>query len=89
MLLCHVVNPPLLRWLMGIGPQYTVPMWPRFLFGLYLMDNVLSIPQRLPAVPPSGQAGSKVQQEIRQHLDERPPSCTEVARPWRSSPTAS
>ena len=41
-LLCHVVNPPLLRWLMGIGPQYTVPI-ASFLFGLYIMDNVLSI----------------------------------------------
>ena len=25
-LLCHVVNPPVLRWLMGIGPEYTVPV---------------------------------------------------------------
>ena len=41
-LLCHVVNPPVLRWLMGIGPEYTVPV-ASFIFGLYIMDNVLSI----------------------------------------------
>ena len=68
-LLCHVVNPPVLRWLMGIGPEYTVPV-ASFIFGLYIMDNVLSIcsafqlSHRLDKL-------QKIQQEIRQHLDEK------------------
>ena len=68
-LLCHVVNPPLLRWLMGIGPQYTVPI-ASFLFGLYIMDNVLSIRSAFQLSHRLDKL-AKLQQEIRQHLDEK------------------
>lgn len=68
-LLCHVVNPPLLRWLMGIGPQYTVPI-ASFLFGLYIMDNVLSIRSAFQLSHRLDKL-QKIQQEIRQHLDEK------------------
>lgn len=68
-LLCHVVNPPLLRWLMGIGPQYTVPI-ASFLFGLYIMDNILSIRSAFQLSHRLDKL-AKLQQEIRQHLDEK------------------
>ena len=67
-LLCHVVNPPLLRWLMGIGPQYTVPI-ASFLFGLYIMDNILSIRSAFQLSHRLDKL-AKLQQEIRQHLAE-------------------
>ena len=41
-LLCHVVNPPVMAWLFRIGEKYTVPV-ASFLFGIYLMDNILSV----------------------------------------------
>ena len=68
-LLCHVVNPPLLRWLMGIGPQYTVPI-ASFLFGLYIMDNVLSIRSAFQLSHRLDDL-QKVRQEIRSHLEEK------------------
>lgn len=69
MLLCHVVNPPVLRWLMGIGPEYTVPV-ASFIFGLYIMDNVLSIRSAFQLSHRLDKL-QKIQQEIRQHLDEK------------------
>ena len=68
-LLCHVVNPPVLRWLMGIGPEYTVPV-ASFIFGLYIMDNVLSIRSAFQLSHRLDKL-QKIQQEIRQHLDEK------------------
>ena len=68
-LLCHVVNPPVLRWLMGIGPEYTVPV-ASFIFGLYIMDNVLSIRSAFQLSHRLDKL-AKLQQEIRQHLDEK------------------
>ena len=68
-LLCHVVNPPVLRWLMGIGPEYTVPV-ASFIFGLYIMDNVLSIRSAFQLSHRLDKL-QKLQQEIRQHLDEK------------------
>ena len=68
-LLCHVVNPPLLRWLMGIGPQYTVPI-ASFLFGLYIMDNILSIRSAFQLSHRLDDL-QKVRQEIRSHLEEK------------------
>ncbi len=41
-LLCHVVNPPVMAWLFRVGDTYTIPA-ASFLFGIYLMDNVLSV----------------------------------------------
>lgn len=68
-LLCHVVNPPVLRWLMGIGPEYTVPV-ASFIFGLYIMDNVLSIRSAFQLSHRLDKL-QKIQQEVRQHLDEK------------------
>ena len=68
-LLCHVVNPPLLRWLMGIGPG-TPCRWRPFIFGLYIMDNVLSIRSAFQLSHRLDKL-QKIQQEIRQHLDEK------------------
>ena len=68
-LLCHVVNPPVLRWLMGIGPEYTVPA-ASFIFGLYIMDNVLSIRSAFQLSHRLDKL-QKIPQEIRQHLDEK------------------
>ena len=68
-LLCHVVNPPVLRWLIGIGPEYTVPV-ASFIFGLYIMDNVLSIRSAFQLSHRLDKL-QKIQQEIRQHLDEK------------------
>ena len=67
-LLCHVVNPPVMAWLFHIGSAYTIPV-ASFLFGLYLMDNVLSVRS---AIQLSHRLDDlqKVRQEIRSHLEE-------------------
>ena len=41
-LLCHVVNPPIMAWLFRVGPAYTIPA-ASFISGLYLMDITLSV----------------------------------------------
>ena len=56
-------------WLMGIGPEYTVPV-ASFIFGLYIMDNVLSIRSAFQLSHRLDKL-QKIQQEIRQHLDEK------------------
>lgn len=68
-LLCHVVNPPVMAWLFHIGSAYTIPV-ASFLFGLYLMDNVLSVRS---AIQLSHRLDDlqKVRQEIRSHLEEK------------------
>ena len=74
-LLCHVVNPPVHGggcW--ASAPEYTVPV-ASFIFGLYLMDNVLSVRSAFQLSHRLDKL-QKIQQEIRQHLDEKPPSCS-------------
>ena len=68
-LLCHVVNPPVMAWLFRIGEKYTVPA-ASFLFGIYLMDNILSVRS---AIQLSHRLDDlqKVRQEIRSHLEEK------------------
>ena len=68
-LLCHVVNPPVMAWLFHIGSAYTIPV-ASFLFGLYLMDNVLSVRSAIQLSHRLDKL-AKLQQEIRQHLDEK------------------
>ena len=65
-LLCHVVNPPVMAWLFRIGDTYTVPA-ASFLFGIYLMDNILSVRS---AIQLSNRTEKlhQLQQEVRQHL---------------------
>ena len=65
-LLCHVVNPPVMAWLFRIGDTYTVPT-ASFLFGIYLMDNILSVRS---AIQLSNRTEKlhQLQQEVRQHL---------------------
>ena len=65
-LLCHVVNPPVMAWLFRIGEKYTVPA-ASFLFGIYLMDNILSVRS---AIQLSNRTEKlhQLQQEVRQHL---------------------
>ena len=65
-LLCHVVNPPVMAWLFRVGDTYTIPA-ASFLFGIYLMDNVLSVRS---AIQLSNRAEKlhEVQQKVRQHL---------------------
>lgn len=65
-LLCHVVNPPVMEWLFRIGEKYTVPA-ASFLFGIYLMDNILSVRS---AIQLSNRTEKlhQLQQEVRQHL---------------------
>ena len=82
-LLCHVVNPPVLRWLMGIGPEYTVPV-ASFIFGLYIMDNVLSI--RSASSCPTGWTSCRRSSRRSASTWTKRPSCT--ATGWRSLPSA-
>ena len=65
-LLCHVVNPPVMAWLFRVGDTYTIPA-ASFLFGIYLMDNVLSVRS---AIQLSNRTEKlhQLQQEVRQHL---------------------
>lgn len=74
-LLCHVVNPPVMAWLFAVGPAYTIPA-ASFLFGLYLMDNVLSIRS---AIQLSNRLADlqKVQQEVRAHLEQKKAAAAE------------
>ena len=65
-LLCHVVNPPLMAWLFRIGEVYTVPT-ASFLFGIYLMDNILSIRSAI-QLSDRTEKLHQLQQEVRQHL---------------------
>lgn len=58
-----------MAWLFRIGSAYTIPV-ASFLFGLYLMDNVLSVRS---AIQLSHRLDDlqKVRQEIRSHLEEK------------------
>ena len=58
-----------MAWLFHIGSAYTIPV-ASFLFGLYLMDNVLSVRS---AIQLSHRLDDlqKVRQEIRSHLEEK------------------
>lgn len=68
-LLCHVVNPPVMAWLFHIGSAYTIPV-ASFLFDLYLMDNVLSVRSAIQLSHCLDDL-QKVRQEIRSHLEEK------------------
>ena len=60
------MNPPVMAWLFRIGEKYTVPA-ASFLFGIYLMDNILSVRS---AIQLSNRTEKlhQLQQEVRQHL---------------------
>lgn len=88
-LLCHVVNPPVMAWLFHIGSAYTIPV-ASFLFGLYLMDKTSS-PSAAPSSCPTvwticrrcGRRSAPIWRR-------RPPSCSRSMKAvWRRSPTAS
>lgn len=76
-LLCHVVNPPVLRWLMGIGPEYTVPV-ASFIFGLY--------PSAAPSSCPTGWTSCRRSSRRSASTWTKRPSCTAIG--WRSLPAA-
>ena len=68
-LLCHVVQPWLWAHITGLGAAITVPL-AAFIFGIYLMDTILSIRSAFQLSHRLDKL-QKIQQEIRQHLDEK------------------
>mgnify|MGYP003077357483 CR=1 FL=1 len=68
-LLCHVVQPWLWAHITGLGAAITVPL-ASFIFGIYLMDTILSIRSAFQLSHRLDKL-QKIQQEIRQHLDEK------------------
>lgn len=64
--LCHLVNPPLMAWLFSVGSTYTIPV-ASFLFGIYLMDIVLSVRSAI-QLSTRLEKLHALQQEVREHL---------------------
>ena len=67
-LLCHVVNPPIMAWLFRVGPAYTIPA-ASFISGLYLMDITLSVRS---AIQLSNRLDKlhQLRQEVKDHLSQ-------------------
>ena len=67
-LLCHVVNPPIMAWLFRVGPAYTIPV-ASFISGLYLMDITLSVRS---AIQLSNRLDKlhQLRQEVKDHLSQ-------------------
>ena len=69
MLLCHLVQPWLWEHIVNLGPTITVPL-ASFIFGIYLMDTVLSIRS---AIQLSAQMGKlrELQSELKDYVAEK------------------
>ena len=67
-LLCPVVNPPIMAWLFRVGPAYTIPA-ASFISGLYLMDITLSVRS---AIQLSNRLDKlhQLRQEVKEHLSQ-------------------
>ena len=68
-LLCHLVQPWLWEHIVNLGPTITVPL-ASFIFGIYLMDTVLSIRS---AIQLSSQMGKlrELQSELKDYVAEK------------------